>query len=232
MRQYDEMNVLGFRDVFYVFLKRIKIIAGLTLLSLTVSIIVTFFLMTPKYETFTILMLGRPADYGIEVGITAQDVQLNRQLVSTYAEIAKSNSVINQVSSNWGDGMTPLYIRERVKVTLLNNTELIKVTARDADPIIAAKLANQMAETFMKEVAKIMKIENVQIIDKAEIPRKPVSPRPELNLTAGTLFGMLSGAFLAFFLEITDQSIKTSDDVVKLLNLPVLGMIPEMTEER
>jgi capsular polysaccharide biosynthesis protein len=230
-REY-EIDIFDLRVIFNILFKHIKLIVALTLLSLVFTTVVTFFIMTPMYETFTTLMLGRPADYRTDVGITMQDLQLNRQLVNTYAEIAKTNNVVNRVAKEWGGGMTPLYIRNHIKVTLLNNTELIKVTAKDTQPERAAELANLMAATFMEEVADIMKIENIQIIDMAEVPLEPVSPSVVLNFAVGGMLGLLLGVFLAIIIEKLDQSIKTSEDAQYLLDLPVLGMIPEITKGR
>lgn len=230
MERKDNRDTYSLRDIVYFLFKHVKLIAGLTCISLIITAAITFLLMKPQYETFTTMMLGRPADYRTDMGITMQDMEVNRRLVSTYAEIARSNSVVNQVAEEWGDGMTSSYIRSRIKVTLFNNTELIKVTATDTHPELAAELANRMAATFIEVVADIMKIENIQIIDRAEVPTEQVSPSVVLNFAIGGMLGMLLGAFLAVAIEMLDKSIKTPEDVQRLLDLPVLGLIPEMTK--
>jgi capsular polysaccharide biosynthesis protein len=113
----------------------------------------------------------------------------------------------------------------------LNNTAVIKVAVRDTNPERAALIANEVAKTFMEEVSNIMKIENVQVIDYAEIPSVPVSPRIPLNLAISLVLGLMLGVFISFLIEFLDRSIKTPEEVQQLLGLPVIGMIPEMQED-
>ena len=67
---------------------------------------------------------------------------------------------------------------------------------------------------------------NVSIVDPARIPRKPVKPRPVLNLALAGGLGLLFGLALAFGLDQLDHSIKQPNDVETKLRLPLLGAIP------
>ncbi|MZQ98842.1 MAG: capsular biosynthesis protein [Acidaminobacter sp.] len=227
-----EFDTLDLRELFYMLLKHIKLIVTLTLLSVMISAGVSNFLITPEYETFTTLMLGKPVEELTTNQINNQGILTNQQLIGTYAEIAKSKVVINKVVNDLGNTMSPGELRSKISVTLLNNTAVIKVAVRDTDPERAALIANEMAKTFMEEVSEIMKIENVQVIDPAEVPSGPISPRISMNLAISLVLGLMLGIFVSFMLEFLDRSIKTPEEVQQLLGLPVLGMIPEMQEEK
>jgi succinoglycan biosynthesis transport protein ExoP len=69
---------------------------------------------------------------------------------------------------------------------------------------------------------------NIRIVDRAEIPPFPVSPRKTLNLLLGIAVGLALGVGLAFFQEYADNSIKAPEDVTRHLNLATLGMIPRL----
>ena len=71
-----------------------------------------------------------------------------------------------------------------------------------------------------------MKIENVQIIDRAEIPTKPIKPVPVVYMTVAGILGIIIGIFIVFLIEFLDNRIKTSDDIIKYLELPIIGIIP------
>ena len=69
----------------------------------------------------------------------------------------------------------------------------------------------------------------VEITDPAEAPQlnRPVSPNIVMNIFLSLLLGLLAGIGLAYFIEYLDTSVKTVDDVERLLGLPVVGVIPQ-----
>jgi polysaccharide biosynthesis transport protein len=67
----------------------------------------------------------------------------------------------------------------------------------------------------------------VQVVDPAEPGRVPVKPNKPLNIALGLIFGLIMGIGLAFFIEYLDTSVKTIDDVERIFQAPVLGVIPQ-----
>lgn len=71
---------------------------------------------------------------------------------------------------------------------------------------------------------------NVAIVDTAEPPRKPTSPRPALNLALSVVAGIALALFYAFGREYLDDSIRDPQDVERKLGLPLLGVVPEQLD--
>ena len=67
----------------------------------------------------------------------------------------------------------------------------------------------------------------VQITDNAEPGKSPVKPNKPVNIILGLVFGLIMGIGLAFFIEYLDTSVKTIDDVERMFQAPVLGVIPQ-----
>jgi succinoglycan biosynthesis transport protein ExoP len=67
---------------------------------------------------------------------------------------------------------------------------------------------------------------NVWVIEKAQVPRKPVRPKKSLNILLGIIVGLFGGVGLTFFFDYLDNTIKSPDDVETRLGLAVLGMVP------
>jgi uncharacterized protein involved in exopolysaccharide biosynthesis len=66
----------------------------------------------------------------------------------------------------------------------------------------------------------------VRVVEPATVLGDPVRPRKALNLVLGLIVGLFAGTGLALFLEYMRRAIRTPNDVLEHLQLPVLGMIP------
>ena len=71
-------------------------------------------------------------------------------------------------------------------------------------------------------------INNISIVDQAEIPQNPSSPRLLVNLVVSLLMGLGLGAATAFALEQMDEAIADPAEVERRLGLPLLGSVPKV----
>lgn len=74
-------------------------------------------------------------------------------------------------------------------------------------------------------------VNNVTVVDAADIPQEPSSPKPLLNLAAALLAGLALGALAAFVLEQIDEAIADPADFERRLALPLLGTVPKVEGE-
>jgi len=74
--------------------------------------------------------------------------------------------------------------------------------------------------------------EDVEIIEPALLPTRPIKPNVNFNLIIGIFSGLLVGLILAFVTESFDTSIGRIDDIEELIKVPVLGIIPNTTMEK
>jgi capsular exopolysaccharide synthesis family protein len=82
--------------------------------------------------------------------------------------------------------------------------------------------------TRMKEatVSAGLKSSNIRIVDTAQVPKAPIKPRVALNIVLSIILGTALGVGVAFLQEYLDNTLKTPDEVERLLRLPSLGMLP------
>lgn len=224
------MEEISLREIFFILRKHLRLIVLLLTLSIALSATVTFFILDKEYSAFTTLMVGKPRDYINENKIEYNELLLNQKLVSTYGELIKTRVVSEKVISNLDLSLSYNAFRNKVNVSLVKDTEIIGITVTDTDPSLAAEIANETASVFMETVQEIMKVENVQVIDRAEPSDTPVSPRPMLNIAVSAILGLMLGVFIAFLIEMLDNTIKTPEDVEKHLGLPVIGSIPNVED--
>jgi len=216
---------IDLRELFGVLIKRAWVIILITIMSVLISGVVTFFILPPIYETSTTMMVSRAQDI-TETNLQYQDILISHRLVNTYREITTSNRVLHRVIDLLGIEMTADEVREKVSVTSLRDTEIIRISVENTDPAFASNMANAIAQVFMEEVVDIMRIENVHIIDEARLPEYPIRPQPLLNIAVAGVLGFMLGLGLVFLIEYLDNTVKTSESIEKRLELPVLGVIP------
>ncbi|GMM91808.1 GumC family protein [Qipengyuania sp. MTN3-11] len=72
---------------------------------------------------------------------------------------------------------------------------------------------------------------NVSIVDRADLPQRPSSPRLLLNIVLSLFAGVAIGAIAAFLLEQSDETMSDPSDAERLLGLPLLGSVPRLNEE-
>lgn len=73
---------------------------------------------------------------------------------------------------------------------------------------------------------------NIQILDKAEIPKSPYKPKKTLNILLSIIVGLFGGIGIVFFVEYFDTSIKTPEDLEKIISIPTLGYVPYYKENK
>ena len=76
-----------------------------------------------------------------------------------------------------------------------------------------------------------LRFTNLRVVERAVVPREPILPRRARNFQVALVLGLVIGAAVAIVLGQIDDTVKTPDDVAHLLNLPFLGMVPEVGPE-
>lgn len=72
---------------------------------------------------------------------------------------------------------------------------------------------------------------NISIVDEAELPLRPSSPRLLLNLLLSLIGGLAVGAIAAFLLDQSDETLADPSDIEGLVGLPLLGSVPKLADE-
>jgi len=120
-----------------------------------------------------------------------------------------------------------------IKVTSPNQSQVIEIALTNHDPNLAANIANHLAAAFQQKAQAIMNVQNVQVVDPAVVPAKPipVSPNKKLNVAIAFMLGLMVSVGIAFLLEYLDYRLKNEDEVRRYLGLPVLGSIADFNTE-
>ncbi|HDR3889410.1 TPA: capsular biosynthesis protein [Bacillus cereus] len=224
-------ETISLKELFIILRKRLVMILVITIGAALVSAIVSFYFITPIYQTSTqILVNQKKQDEKI---IQYNEVQTNVQLTNTYKIIVKSPVILDKVKSELKLGMSTQELNGKINVENEKDSQVIAVTVQDKDVKLARDIANTTAEIFKSEIAKIMSIDNVTILSKAEVAegQSPIKPNKKLNIAIAFVVGLMASVGLAFLLEYLDNTLKKEEDIEKLLGVPVLGVVSHMEED-
>ncbi|MBE3570927.1 MAG: capsular biosynthesis protein [Bacillales bacterium] len=224
-------ETISLRELMETMKKRLRMIVLITVLAALISGLISFFILTPIYQASTQLLVNQSKND--QQMYDFNQVQANLQLVNTYSVIIKSPAVLEKVIKELKLDMTPETLNQKITVDSEQNSQVLNVSVQDPDPDKAVLIANKIAEVFKKEIVKIMNVDNVSILSKANLGKDmtPVKPKPLLNIAIAVVVGLMAGVGLAFLLEYLDNTIKSEQDIEKLLELPVLGMVTTISDE-
>ena len=100
------------------------------------------------------------------------------------------------------------------------------------DVMVAQEIYVMLAKRHEEaRISEVMQPTDVQVIDNAVVPEKPIKPRKALNIAIAAILGLFFGTATAFGLEYMNRTIRTAEDVQRYLELPVLGSIPVFEED-
>lgn len=226
------MEEINIKELFSFFMSKIRIIILVTLVVVLIGAVYSMFFQTPMYEANTRLVLTGVAEsnQSTNSGTTLNDVNLNSKLVSTYREIIKSKTILKDVINTLDLDYTADELSENISVSTVSDTEMIIITVESSKAEETAIIANELAKVFSEQIKEIYKIENISIIDKAEVPTVPSNINIVKQVVIYILIGIVLSCAIVFAMFYFDTTLKDGSQVEKL-GLTVLTTIPEKQED-
>lgn len=218
------MEEINIKDLFNFFISKIKIIGIIVGVFVILGVLYVKFLQVPMYHSATTLILVSDNNNNNSAAMQS-DINLNKNLVSTYSEIVKSRTVLKKVKKELKLDMSIKELSKQIEVTSVENTEIIRIEVSDEDNKLAQKIAKEVAKTFMNEVKDIYNLTNITIIDKASLEKKPYNVSMIKQVGIFGISGLVIGSVVVFLIFYFDTSIKSSKDIEEKLGLPVIGNV-------
>lgn len=221
------MEEIDLKEVFNIFWnQRIQILL-IILIFAVIGIIYTLGFVTPKYSSSTSLVLTKSSeDESKSDAITTTDITINSKLVSTYSVIVKSKDVLKKVNANLNINLDEKKFNDNVTVSSVQDAEVMKITVTDEDPVLASKIANEIAKVFSDKVKEIYSMNNVKVLDKAEVEEKPSNINYKRDIAIFAFIGAVVAVAYVLIINMLDTTIKTPEEVEQEYKLPVLASIP------
>ncbi|MBK5442713.1 YveK family protein [Peribacillus sp. TH24] len=224
-------ETISIKDIFQTLKKRWKLITLLTLIAALISGAISYFLLTPVYESSTQILVNQNQSKN---QLDSNQIQSNIDMINTYSVIIKSPAILEKVIDDLELEQSVDQLSQKITINSQANSQVFSLTVQDSNPSKAVEIANAVSGTFQKEIKDIMNVDNVSILAKAEVKENPtpVKPSPLLNIAIAMVVGLMAGIGLAFLLEYMDNSIRDEKDIETLLDLPLLGSIQKISQHK
>jgi capsular polysaccharide biosynthesis protein len=217
---------MDLKEFFNILRNRIRLILFITLgLTLTTGLI-CHYVIKPTYKADIWVIIGNPNNENSAAAQNYDDVLMYQKMVKTYSRLAKSRTVAEDVIQNLKlEPMKASDLLAMITVTPDNETQFLTITVLSKEPEQAMNIANQIAKSLKDVSVKVNKVDIVEIIDEAQLPIEPDSPKSVRNTAMAFFIGIMFSIGLAIILDYLDSTIKTKEGVEKLLGIPVIGTI-------
>lgn len=211
--------------------KRWMIIVGV-FVTCAAAAVASIVLTTPTYRATAQLFVSTEISAGNVNQQLYQGGIFSGDRVKSYTQLATSPAVLSPVVAALGLSTTPQLLAEDVQATAPADTVLIDVTADSTSPQMAATLANSVGNSLSRVIERVETSASgaaspvkVTLITPALVPDAPHWPPIPLVLAMGLLIGLVAGIALALLVEKLDTSIRLTDDLLGVADLPILAEV-------
>ena len=219
----DDVIEIDLVELLGVILHNLWIIIVSGVIVAAVALLVSYFIITPKYESVTKIYVISKTNADT---MTYSDLQAGSTLTKDYKELVKSRPVLEEVLAETGIDVELKNLEAQITVEVPQDTRIVSITVEDKDPYEARIIADSVRIAASKHIQEVMDTEAVNVVEEASLPIEKSSPSILKNTAIGYAVGLFLAIAIVIINYIMDDTIKTPDDVEKFLGVSVLGSIP------
>jgi capsular exopolysaccharide synthesis family protein len=152
-------------------------------------------------------------------------LQTGERLARTYVVIAQTELVRQEVRDRLGDSVPPDAVA--IDASQLDNLELLRLSVTNADPEVAARVANAVPaalQSFVKKNGAAR--DTITRIEPAGVPSTPSSPNLKFNIAVALLLGLILSAGVVLLIESLSDRAESAEELERLTGHPVIATIP------
>ncbi|MBE1444731.1 MULTISPECIES: YveK family protein [Paenibacillus] len=224
---------INLREYFLIIKRRIWMIALFVLLCTALTAVYSNLNYQPMYTASTKLIVNKTSEKD-QMGREQIDfgaIGVNIGLINTYKEIIKTPAIMDKVVQRYPDlNLTAEQLIAMTNVAGLHDTQVMTIVTTNASYEKAVKIVNAVSEVFQSEIPKIMKVDNITILNRAKMQDYPVPVNKKSNqyIVLSFAASLVVAIGIALLLDAMDDTVKTEEDVRQLLAASTLAFVPVM----
>lgn len=224
----DREDEIDLGELFLYLKSKIVLIIIVFLAGIIGAGLITQFLITPKYTATTKLYIVSASGKNI---VNLEDLNLGTKLSADYKELLKTRPICMEVINELGLDYTYGELRNMVSIEEVDNTRILVITVTSTEPKEAKDIANSLADKAITYLPKLMEITAPNVAEEAIEPLVQSSPSLAKNAVLGGLLALIAVVGILTVLFVMDDTVKSSEDVEKLIGVMPLTIIPESVEQ-
>ena len=226
MKEQNMMEI----DVFHllkILWKRKLLIVLVAFVTGAVAFAYSSFIVKPEFTSTTrIYVVNR--NQGDKPGLTNQDLQAGSYLVKDYREIILSQDVLEKVATDLKLDLPPKGLASKIKVTVPVDTRIVSISVTDRAPEEASRIANSLREVAAQKIISVTRVSDVTTLEEARPATSPSSPNIRRNTMVGFLAGAVVMVVAVLLVELLDTRVKRPEDIEDVMQIALLGVVPNL----
>lgn len=224
----DDVQEIDLIDLFGYYMSRLWLLIAAVVIGAVIAGAYTHYMIPDRFTAVSRMYMISASSSSV---VDLSDLNIGASLSNDYVELMKSRPIIEDVINELGLEYTYEQVLNMIRLDVVTNTRIIKISATSTDPEEAMNIANQMARIAKIRLPKIMDAPSPSIAEQAVLPTQKSSPSLSRNVMKGSL--VLLFLVLAFLTiqYLMDDTVQTSEDVEKEFGILPMTVIPEGTIE-
>ena len=228
MEQNLEIKVL-----LYMIRRKFIWVVVAALLGAISAFFISEYMMTDTFVSSTQVYIGNSHDTGNPNKVNSSDLSASKSMASTYCIILQSRraTALLDAKLNQNPNFTAVSPKMQVftvSVAVRANSEVINISVKAYDPVIAALVCNTMVDVSAELIGEIFETGRSNSLGEAPVNYTPADPDVRQNMIIGIFVGVAISISLIVLSFLVDNRVKDESDFVRKVGIPVLGEVPSM----
>ena len=205
--------------------KHLKLVIMLPIVCMVAMGLASVLMMNDTYTATTDMYVLASSEGSNSSSALSSDLSASQMLTNDVATLLQSDRVMSDAADQLG---LPNLRGYDITVTSESTTRVITLQVTSSDAQGSANVANALADCVSNVAQEVMNVESVNVIDEAPTPDAPSGPNRMLYVAVAAMAGLFAAVAIVVLMDVIDTRVRSAEDVEELLELPVIGRIPEM----
>lgn len=158
----------------------------------------------------------------------------NQSVAPQFVEFLNINEfdelVSKDLAETTGLNLSPKEIASCLSFSsVIEETSSFFVVITTTDPTLTYSIALSVAEMAPRQIANYENIGTLTVLSNPVMPTAPSGPNAVRNTFVGFVFGFILAAAIIILRELTDNRIRSAEELTEIFGLPLFGIVPDFS---